>query len=246
MNADTLHRADIIEQSLVDTVRKALSTDLVSLFVVGSYANYDIVEGYSDYDVLAFVDTPDPAGSQIDFAVLSKKYAVEIKCTVRPLSDFKNRILDNDRATRFVGNLTLLDLKLHARLLYGKDIVSLIPDVRDLLTRDLQSELQAEYTHALDVDKEKNIFVREPRDWCNYVINMCGALLLAVGISARKDTYPELISRHHPEFGGVPYLKEALQLRSTMSVLHVSDTERDNFKNVLALFLDEYRRYTFK
>ncbi len=245
MNADTRHCADIIEQSLTDTVRKALSTDLVSLFVVGSYANYDIVEGYSDYDLIAFVDAPNPPGSRIDFAVLSKKYTVEIKCTVRPLSDLQNRILDNDHATRFINNLGLLDLKLHSRLLYGKNVADGIPDVRDLLKRDLQSELQAEYMHAVDVDKEKNIFVREPRDWCNYVINMCGALLLSVGITARKDIYPELISLHHPTFGGAPYLVEALQLRSTMKVLHLSDNERADFKNVLALFLEEYRRYTF-
>ncbi len=234
-----------MEDEIIGSVRSAFSDALVSLFVVGSYATYDIVDGYSDYDLLAFVADPTRTPKNINFEKLSAKYSVALKCTVRPIADLQNRILGNDRATRFIGNLDLLDLKLRARLLYGKNIADDIPEVHELLKRDLRSELRAEYAHATDPDPVKNIFVREPQDWCNYIINMSGAILLSGGVTGNKNLFPELLQSYHPDFKGISSLEEALALRSSKIILHLDRQQRDDFKITLGSFLDEYRRYVF-
>ena len=237
---------DRMERDIIGVARSRFGTDLVSLLVVGSYATYDFVLGYSDYDLLAFVTDQSRGRTNFTLDELSTTYSLDIKCSVRPMADLRNRILDNDLATRFIGNIGLLDLKLRARPLYGENVANAIPDINELLGRDLRSELQAEYLHATDADPQKNIFVREPKDWCNYIINMSGMLLLSKGLVSQKDRYPELLHIHHPNFKGVPSLEKALTFRRSLKILDLKERERTDFKNTLTLFLEEYRRYTFK
>jgi hypothetical protein len=234
-----------MERDIADTVCVALGDRLVSLLVMGSYATYDIVEGYSDYDLLALVEGVVPTDSRLDLHKLSDRYRIDIGCVVRPIGDVRSRIDMNDQATRYIGNLELLDLKLHARLLYGTDIAAMIPDVKTLLQRDIGLELRAQYLHAVDSDPVRNIFRREPRNWCNYIINLCGALLLGEGIAAEKRSYPALMRSLHPDFRAVPLLENALRLRETKKALRMSIPERARLRESLALFLEEYRRYTF-
>lgn len=246
MDTVAMNRIGDMECDIVDMVRSTLGDDLVSLLVVGSYATYDVIDGYSDYDLLALVDGSMSANGRIDLHELSDRYGIGIGCVVRPLADVLNRIDENDRATRYVGNLDLIDLKIHARLLCGQNVAEMIPDTGVLIRRDFRSELQAQYRHAVDHDPEKDIFRRGPRDWCNYIINLCGALLLSKGVTAEKRMFPRLMRSHHPDFRAVPLLEEALALRESRKALGQNESERETLRESLALFLEEYRRYTFQ
>jgi len=120
----------MMEHEIIDVIRETFKKNLVSLLVVGSYATYDFVKGYSDYDLLVFVMDQSRTRTNVTLDELSTKYSIDIRCSVRPIEDLNNRILNNDQATRFIGNLGLLDLKLHARPLYGENVADAIPDIR--------------------------------------------------------------------------------------------------------------------
>ena len=44
-----------MEREIAELFQKSFGENLVSLIVIGSYGTYDIVEGYSDYDLLVLV-----------------------------------------------------------------------------------------------------------------------------------------------------------------------------------------------
>src|SRR3989339_1006175 len=169
-NMDT-HRSQLkqMERALVKLLRKKLGKNLVSLLAVGSYGNYDFIDGYSDYDVMALVRSAVNI-SETEIDKLSKKYSIDIQCYTTLDADFNNRIKNNNQATRFIGNLGLIKLKKQSRILYGKNVIKLIPEVKKIIQRDLTNELQFEYEHATSANPGWNIFNREPRKWINYII----------------------------------------------------------------------------
>ena len=148
-----------------------------------------------------------------------------------PYADFKNRIKNNNQAARFVGNLELIKLKKQSRLLTGKNVIKLIPDIKEIIKRDLTSELRFEYEHATSKNPGWNIFKREPRKWVNYIINMSNCLLLSKGIAVKKQNISNALSKHCPTFNGINYVKKAIQLRKTKKILDLNNIEIKKLKN---------------
>ncbi|OGH93751.1 MAG: hypothetical protein A2538_02625 [Candidatus Magasanikbacteria bacterium RIFOXYD2_FULL_41_14] len=241
-NMDT-HRSQLkqMERALVKLLRKKLGKNLVSLLAVGSYGNYDFIDGYSDYDVMALVRSAVNI-SETEIDKLSKKYSIDIQCYTTLDADFNNRIKNNNQATRFIGNLGLIKLKKQSRILYGKNVIKLIPEVKKIIQRDLTNELQFEYEHATSANPGWNIFNREPRKWINYIINMSNCLLLSKGVTVKKKNIPGALAKCCPNFLGIQYVKKAILLRQTKKVLNLSKIEKNNLKKTLQLFLEEYKK----
>lgn len=233
-----------IERDVVEEIKKYFSSNLVSIFVEGSFANDDYIKGYSDYDVLVIIKKDDESkGFNLD--KLSKKYRIEIQADVKLYKDFLNRIKNNNLATRFVGNLTLLELKNKNRLIFGKDLCKNIPSKNKLIKRDLTTELRDLFLFATNPDKRWNIFIREPRKWCNYIINMANALLLSSGVFVNKTKLLDSIKKYHPKFKGVRELERAIKLRETGKILTLSFKEARLLKKDLERFLESFRDYLF-
>lgn len=233
-----------MEEELVRRVKKVLGKNLITLLVEGSYAGYDFVPDYSDFDLLALVKDVKQA-KDINFTDLEKKYGLEIQCAVKSYSDFLNRIKNNKQATRFISNLLLIKYKKQARLLSGRNVIKLIPPLSQLIQRDLKTELRSNYLYAVNPDKRWNIFGREPRKWCNYIINMANDLLLSKGIVAKKDQIPGLLLEFWSGFKGLKYVRHALLLRKTKNILSLTKSEQEQFKNELRNFLVEYKKIVF-
>ena len=233
-----------MEQEISQTLKSFFGKNLVSLLVEGSYGIYDTVDGYSDYDLCALVKdvskTPD-----VDLGDLSKKYSIDIKCSVKSYTDFQNRIKNNNKFSRFIDNLWLIKAKKQERVLVGKDILSQIPSIKELLKRDIGCELRGDYYHATNLNPEWNIFKSEPQKWVNYIINMSYNLLLSKGVITKKADIPKMLKKHCPDFKGIAYVKEALDLRRTKKVLHLTKIEKNQLKKTLGLFLEDYKLYTF-
>ena len=234
-----------MEWEIIRDAKKIFGKNLISLFVEGSYGNHDFIKGYSDYDLLTFVKDINKV-YEFDFNDLSEKYSIDIQCVVRSYEELVNRIKNNSKATRFIGNLELIKIKKQTRLLAGKDIKKLIPDVKKIRKRDLGSELRASYFHATNLNPGWNIYKREPRKWVNYIINMSNALLLSKGIIVRKSEIPPMLKKHLSDFGGTIYVKKALNLRKTKKVLKLNRAEKNKLKSDLTLFLEEYKKYLFR
>lgn len=233
-----------MEEEIIQHIRDFFDKDLISLFVEGSYATHDFVEEYSDYDLLALVRDYKKFPN-IDLSDLSKKYSVNIQCDIRPLQDLINRIKNNNKATRFINNLRLIKIKKQSRLLAGKNIKNLVPNVKEIVKRDLYCELRADYYHATNSNPAWNIYRREPRHWVNYIINMGNNLLLSKGIVVKKSKIPEILIRYCHDFKGTSFVKKALILRKTKRVLNLNKTEKNQLRKELTLFLEEYKSYTF-
>lgn len=231
---------DQIEKDIVEEVKKDLQNNLVSLIVEGSYASNDFVEGYSDYDLLALVKKEDV--SSLSLENLSRKYHLDIKCDIRLYQDFLNRIKNNDKSKRFINNLRLIKIKNQSRILFGKDVRKIIPNIKEIIKRDLSGELQADYYHATNLNPNWNIFKREPRAWVNYIINMSNNLLLRDGLTVKKEEIPVLLKKNCPEFKGTNILGKAIRLRRTKQALSLNQKERDKLKKDLEIFLEEYKR----
>jgi hypothetical protein len=242
MDAKTRQSISEMEHAIITWVKKALGKNLVSLFTIGSYANYDIVPGYSDYDLLAMVKK-EPKTRLIKLDTLSKKYSLDIGCSFVSYVDFLNRIKNNNKATRFVGNISLMKMRKKARLLTGKNIQKLIPSLKELMKRDLNSELMANYYHATSTNPEWNIFKREPCKWINYIISMSNDILISKGIFIEKNEIPKMLNKYCPDFKGTQYVKEALRLRQTKKVLDLNKKEKIKIKNTLSLFLEKYKNH---
>lgn len=236
----------VMEAELTKLLKKYIGNNLISLLVEGSYGNYDIIEGYSDYDLLVLVkNTKTALVAEADICNLSKKYSLDIKCCIKDYRDFENRIKNNNQATRFIGNLDLIKLKKQARLLTGKNILPLIPNIKELIKRDLNCELRESYYHATSPDQNWNIFIREPRNWINYIINMSNNLLLEKGLIVRKEKLPLTLKKYCPEFKGIIYVQKALALRQSKKIFNLSGPEKKKLKNDLSLFLEAYKQYVF-
>lgn len=233
-----------MEKEIIGRVRQYFGDNLVSLLVEGGYAAYDYMEGYSDYDLLILVKE-DRQVQKFDLDDLSKKYSVDIQCDVKLYEDLINRIKNNNKARRYIDNLELVKIKNVDRFLAGKDVRKLIPKTRALIARDVGFELRSAYLYATNPDQRWNIFIREPRKWCNYIINMADGLLLSKGIVVKKDKIPEKLERYFPAFKGIKYVRKALRLRRTKKVLALNKNEKNQFKIDLRRFLDAYHDLIF-
>ncbi len=232
----------LMEQELIEAIKSKLGKNLVSLVVEGSYANYDFIEGYSDYDLLVLVKNIDNI-KKINLNNLAKKYKLDIQYVIRSYQDLINRIKNNNKATRFFTNLGLIKYKIQARVIWGKDITKMIPPVKEIIKRDLGCELRAEYLYATNPDKAWNIFSRKPRNWVNYIINMSNELLLSKGIIVKKRDIPRALKKIFPDFDGLKYVKEAVQLRESKKVLVLNNVEKNKLKKSLSDFLEEYKNF---
>jgi hypothetical protein len=244
MNSDKIQEIDQMEQEIIKVVKKSFGKNLVSLLVEGSYGTDDYIKGYSDYDLLALVKKVDK-NSEIDLSILAKKYSIDIQCSIKSYKDLLNRIQNNNDSSRFIGNIDLIKIKKQARLLAGKNIIDLVPDVRKIIKRDLGCELRADYYHATNSNPQWNIYKREPRKWANYIINMSNSLLLSKGIIVKKEYIPIMLSKYCPKFKEIAVIEEALKLRKSKKCLSLNKINKAKFKKRLDLFLAEYKRYTF-
>lgn len=233
---------DQMEREIAELFQKSFGENLVSLIVIGSYGTYDIVEGYSDYDLLVLVKDAKNVPI-ISLERMAQKYALEMGFSAVPYVDFENRLADNKKATRFVSNIFLVELKEKARVLAGKNIKELIPEVHEIVQRDIRSEWQENYEHA--VSEGQSIFKRKPEKWVNYIINMSDALLLGQGVAVPKKDIPAMLEKYHPQFLGTDYVKQSLILRQTKKVLALSEEEKEELRKMLVMFLEEYRKYVF-
>ena len=234
-----------MEKEIIKRAQKYFADNLVCLMAEGSYAAMDYVEGYSDYDLLIIVKDINRKAEKFNLDDLSKKFSIKVQCSIDLYQDILNRIKNNNKASRFINNLELIIIKKHNRLLAGKDIKKQIPDVRGLIKRDLGAELRSIYLYAVNPDKRWNIFIREPRKWCNYAINMANALLLSRGMIVKKDQIPGKLKQYHPRFKGIDFVKKALELRKTKKILHLNKSGKQKFNKEFRAFLEAYRDYVF-
>ncbi|MDD3102229.1 MAG: hypothetical protein PHE59_03725 [Patescibacteria group bacterium] len=234
-----------MEKEIIRRAKSFLGKNLVALLAEGSYGSYDFVEGYSDYDLSIFVKNFNKI-KEINFTDISERYHIDIQCVVRSYEDFQNRVKNNHKATRFIGNLDLINIKKKkTRLLVGMNIANSVPDIKKIIKRDLGCELRAEYYHATNLNPSWNIYRREPRKWVNYIINLSDRLLLSKGVISKKDDIPKMLAKYYPYFRGIKYIREALVLRKTKRVLKLNETEKKHLKNILNQFLEEYKRQVF-
>lgn len=244
MNQKDLQMINQMEKEIIKLSKKSFGKNLISLLVEGSYGTYDFVKGYSDYDLLALVKDNKKIG-KINLENISKKYSLNIQCSIKSYEDLQNRIKNNNKSSRFIGNINLIKIKSQSRLLTGKNIIQSIPTLRELVKRDLGCELRADYYHATNSSPQWNIFERETKAWINYMINMSNNLLLSKGIIVNKKNIPTMLKKYCPNFQGAIYVKKALQLRKTKKVFGLNQEKRVQLKKDLNLFLEEYKKYTF-
>lgn len=233
-----------LEQDIVTLFHSTLKDNLITLLAVGSYGTNDIVDGYSDCDLMVFVENIREVKT-IDLGKLSKKYSIDIGYSLVSYSDFKNRTKNNNKSTRFVGNIDLIKIRKQSRVLYGKNIINLTPTIKEVIRRDLGVELRASYYHATSMNPDWNIFKRKPRKWVNYIINMSNDLLLVKGVIVKKNDIPAMLKKHCPDFCGLSCVVEAVRLRRTKEILSLNKLLVIKLKNTLCLFLEEYRGLVF-
>ncbi len=234
-----------MEKDIVAELKRYYGRDLVSVIVEGSYAVYEHILGQSDYDTQIFIRNFKSGRKQPSPKALMEKYGVEISFSIKAYDDLKNRILNNNLSTRFVTNLSLLDYKLKARLLTGRDIIKDIPVVKDLLRRDLSSDLRQLYYQMTNSHPKWNIMLREPEEWAHSMINLAYGLVLMSGQSAKKKDLPILMKKLHPKCRCTVQLKKALNLRKTGKLRNLSNEERKTFRKDCLIFLEEMRQYLF-
>lgn len=235
-----------MKEEIINLIKKLFGKNLVSIYLEGSFGTKDFISGYSDCDLLIFVKDlkklPD-----ISFEPLSKKYGIKICYSVKFYGDLLNRIKNNKKVTRFVGNIILILIKKRKiRLISGKDLSKIIPDARMLLRRDLLRELKENYFHATNTNPKWNIFKRKPQNWANYIINMGNGLLLLKGIFIKKEEIPKMLEKYCKEFKGTGYVRKALKLRKTKKALKLNSNEKKKFRKDLEFFLEKYREYVFR
>lgn len=234
-----------MEDEIVGALRKSYGRDLVSAIVVGSYAYYEQVPGISDYDMQVFLRHFSPQRSCADLAAISRRYGVELSLSTKNYEDLKNRIRNDRRATRFVSNLNLIDFKLKARLLAGRDVRKDIPPVSELLRRDLGADLRELYLKMTSTDPVWNLSLKGPGQWSHSMINLSYALALSKGVAPKKNRLAQALMRTHPAFAGTSCLKSALRLRGTGKIRRLNAKEKTAFRKQYDRFLGAYRKHVF-
>lgn len=236
-----------LEKEIISLLLKILKNNLVSLLVEGSYASYEHVPGYSDYDLSAFVKKNLSKKEELiivkTLEKLSKKYNLEVQCCFVLYRDFKNCIENNNKARRFVNNLRLISLKSHGRVLAGKNISKEIPSIKQLAKRNLQTEINNNYLFVTNSFPGYNILLRKPSKWVSCLINLCSVLLYKKGLVVSKNELPKILKKYFPEFKGIKYLKKALRLRKTKKVLNLTLKEKKILKKDFLNFLEIYRKF---
>ena len=244
MSLSSLQEIAEFEHKIINLVRAAMGTTLKSIMVEGSYGTYDHIPGYSDYD-LAIITNDKHEGRIPGMKELGKSARVDLQWVFCSYQDILNRIDNNCFATRFVSNMRLILFKESCRIIDGKDFTKCIPEVSVMTQRDLGEELRAQYLYATNPRKAWNIFLREPRKWCNYIINMANSLLLSKGVIVRKSEIADQLKVHFPGFNDIDSVLYAVELRRTQEVLSLSTEQTADLNCRLESFLEAYRIAVF-
>lgn len=233
-------KIDKIQKNIIEYFQEKLGKNLVSIYTIGSFLTEDFIEGYSDIDLIVFVKETEGLPHSEHIKYLSDKNKIETGASYIAYDDFQNRIENNKKATRFFSNISALDMKNgQSFLLYGKNLSEMLPAKNIFLGRDLKSDLRENYFHAKSNDPDKNIFLREPKNWLGYIINMSNDLLIANGIFSRKKDIAKNIKRHYPDFGSLPAIEKALRLRAEKRA-SFSKKESAELRKILSDFLEDY------
>ena len=236
-----------LENELVPLLQKKFGKNAITLLASGSCANFDVVLGWSDYDVVVFVHDRKKIPA-IDFRSLEKKYGIQpIQVAVKSWRSFLMRTLGNSNTDRFVDNLWLVSIRKHYRVLAGKKLIPFIPPMSELLKRDLGCELRAEYYHATNVNPDWNIAMsKSPKRWINCIISLSFLLLIAKGVAVQKKEIPAALAKHYSDFPGTGLVRKALAIRATGKIPSVNSPMGRQAKKLLIDFLQIYQTYLFR
>jgi predicted nucleotidyltransferase len=235
-----------LESELVPLVQKKLGSNIVTILITGGCATFDVVPGWSDYDLMVLVHDKEKV-PKIDFQVLEKKYGIKpIQMTAKPWSSFLNRVAGNRKADRFINTSWLISMRTCCRVLAGKELAPLIPPIKTLLTRDLDCELRSSYLQKTNIALEWNILsAKNPKQWVNCIISLAHQSLLAKGVAVRKMDIPKALGQYYPDFKGTPLVVKALKIRATGKIPAINSSEGRQAKKLLVDFLKIYREYLF-
>jgi predicted nucleotidyltransferase len=229
----------VFERELSTELHNYYGEELISIIVEGSYGSGDFVKGYSDYDCLVFLKG-------------FSKGELDPNCRNKIKTEFQLRYLPWDyfieavegiRLKRHLGPLELIKMKYHSRIIYGKDILTLIPDKSLILSRYnsiLGEYLRAAYYHATNIKLGWNIFKKPPKKWVNYIINMSYLLLIAKGTIVNKKDIVTFLQKEYSDFECSTIVANAIMLRQTKQVLNLTPVEARKLKQHLRIFLDNY------
>ena len=233
-------KTDKIQKNIIKYFQENLGKNLVSIYAIGSFLTEDFIDGYSDIDLIIFVKKIGGLPHSERINELSDKNKIETGVSYVAFDDFLNRIEDNDKATRFFSNISALKMNAgQSFLLYGKNLVEMLPATKILLARDLVSELKECYFHVKSTDPGKNIFLRGPRKMLNYIINMSNDLLVSRGIFSKKNELAENMKILYPNFGSTAAIEKALKFRSEKKT-DFNKVETNEVHRMLSIFLEDY------
>lgn len=235
-----------LESELVSLVQKKLGNNIVTILITGGCATFDVVSGWSDYDLMILVHDKEKV-PKIDFRDLEKKYGIKpIQMTAKPWSSFLSRISGKRNADRFINTSWLISMRTCCRVLAGKELTPLIPPLKTLLKRDLDCELRSAYLQKTNIAPEWNILsAKNPKQWVNCIISLAHQLLLSKGVAVRKADIPKALGQYYPDFKGTPLVVKALKIRATGRIPNMNSAEGRRAKKLLVDFLKIYREYLF-
>ena len=236
-----------LESELVPLVQKKFGKNMVTILITGGCAKFDALLGWSDYDLMLLVhDTKNVP--MINVSALEKKYGLKpIQICAKPWRSFIARIKGNQNTDRFVNALWLIGMRTRCRVLAGKELIPLIPPIKELLQRDLGCELRANYLHITSTNLDWNIAEsKNPKKWINCILNLSLHLLLAKGIAVNKNEITQALEKHYPDFTGSKIVSEALKIRATGKIPKVNSPQGHHAKKLLLNFLEIYRDYLFR
>jgi len=236
-----------LENELVPLVKKKFSKNAVTLLASGGCAGFDALLGWSDYDLIVIVNDREKAPT-INVSSLEKKYGIKpIQIATKSWRSFIARTKGNQNTDRFVNTLWLIGMRTRCRVLTGKELIPLIPPVKELLMRDLGCELRANYLHITSTNLDWNIATsKNPKKWINCILNLSLHLLLAKGIVVHKNKITQALKKHYPDFTGTKIINEALKIRATGKIPKINSPEGRRAKKLLLDFLKIYRDYLFR
>ncbi len=230
-----------IEAGIVRIAKKYLKNNIVSLYATGSFGSGENLAGWSDYDLLIILK--EKGAVKIDFQQAVPLKHLEIKYHFWSYPEFLKRLRKN-QSYRFIGNLDLIKLAKKSKLLFGQQIHKNI-NVREILKRDLETELRMNYLHATNMDPQWNIFKRKPKNQVGYIINMADAMLISQGILIKKEALPQKIRQHFPNFKFADTVERAVNFRRRYKNQPLNTQAAAKIKKDLKNFLTSYRDYYF-
>jgi hypothetical protein len=190
---------------------------------------------------LAFVKgTPktDPYTSDLD-----RIYGVSIGIAVKPLAGWLPCFRGHADHSCPHDFMTLAFSLGKARVVGGRNILKLVPPVKEVLKRDWKPRLLEEYRLAVTPNSPTNVFRREPRRHVGFIIAQCETLLLTKGVSVRKEKLPVTVKKYFKDFHVDGLLKKALWRRAHWPEISADPKQKKAALADLKSFLEKYRVY---